>query len=87
LSPKLHNGSIFLGPFATLSGSIYIHGIKKDSSCPNSVGVPLLGVSSMQFFSNTGPYAGETPTLVGPGQAFIRNGGDKDTTDPVFIGW
>jgi hypothetical protein len=87
LSPKLHNGSIFLGPFATLSGSIYIHGIKKDSSCPNSVGVPLLGVSSMQFFSNTGPYAGETPTLVGPGQAFIRNGGDKDTADPVFIGW
>jgi hypothetical protein len=89
LSSKLHNGPIFL---TTPSGSIYIHGIKKDSSCPNSVGVPLLGVSSMQFFSNTGPFAGETPTLVGPGQAYIRDASDNatskvNTTNPVFIGW
>jgi len=90
ISPKLHIASQIANPFVNLStpgGSIYVHGRQKTGSCANSAGVPLLGVMSMQFVSPSGPFVGETPTAVGPGQAYIKNAGDQDTINPIFINW
>lgn len=68
------------------AGSVYIHG-RQNAACPGSTGVPLIGVMSMQFSSSTGPVAGAAPTGVGPGQAYVRDANDVNTTSPVSIEW
>jgi hypothetical protein len=90
LSSKLNIAASKSNPFikfATPGGSIYIHGRQQSRECPESTGVPLLGVMSKQLFSNTGPFVGETPTAVGPGQAYVRDSADQNTSNPVSITW
>jgi hypothetical protein len=71
---------------ATPGGSIYIHG-KEDTGCVGSIGVPLIGVMSMQFMSSTGPIAAVPPTAVGPGQAYVKDAADANTATPISINW
>jgi len=71
---------------ATPGGSIYIHG-KQDTRCTGSLGVPLIGVMSMQFMSVTGPIAAVPPTAVGPGQAYVKDAADANTATPISIQW
>lgn len=84
-STKLHVPSSQLNPFVnnnTPGGSILVHG-RQNENCEGSQGIPLLGVMSMQFTSGSGPVAGGTPTAVGPGQGYVRDGNDNNTTTPV----
>jgi hypothetical protein len=88
LSPKLQ----FLGPnrfvnLFTPTGSFTVHGRQDTGKCLGSTGVPLLGVMSMQFFSKTGVHVGETPTAVGPGQGYVKDGSDANTTTPIVVTW
>jgi hypothetical protein len=93
-SEPLISSKLFLAPdvanpfvnLATPGGSIYIHG-KQDARCTGSFGVPLIGVMSMQFMSSTGPIAGVPPTTVGPGQAYVKDAADVNTTTPISIQW
>jgi hypothetical protein len=70
---------------ATPGGSIYIHG-KAGGGCAGN-GVPLIGVMSMQFMSTTGPIVGVPPTAIGPGQAYVRDAADDNTSTPISITW
>jgi len=83
LAPDVANPFVNL---ATPGGSVYIHG-KQDDRCTGSSGVPLIGVMSMQFMSGTGPVAGVPPTAVGPGQAYVKDADDVNTTTPISIQW
>ena len=87
-SSKLHLSG--LNPFvnlATPSGNITIHGKQNIANCPSSVGMPLLGVMSMQFYCSAGPFVGETPTGVGPGQGYIKDASEAYTADAVTFTW
>lgn len=91
VSPKLHfaNSNPFVN-LPTRGGYLLVDGKQKTSAnaCPGSIGVPLLGVMSMQFNNATGPFAGETPTAVAPGQAYRQDASEQDiTTDPITITW
>lgn len=87
--PKVHLVAGAENPFthmSTRSGTIYVHG-RKQAACAGSVGSPLLGVMSMRLYSGDGPVVGVAPTAIGPGQAYIRNANDVNTSTPVSITW
>lgn len=89
VSSKLHLAGGIDNPFThsvTPAGGIVLHG-KQKSLCPGSVGSPLLGVMSMQVYSDAGPVVGVTPTAVGPGQAYIQDASGNNTTTPISITW
>ncbi len=88
-SSKLHNppsGNPFVN-LASPGGTIYIHGKQDSTKCAGSVGMPLVGVMSVQFGSSTGPYVGEAPTAIGPGQAYLKDANDVYTSEAVSITW
>jgi hypothetical protein len=102
LSSKLHlPGPNPFVNLATPGGSFTVHGKQNSASCPSSKGIPLLGVMSMQFCYDSGVhaggpqptlacsgiFAGDTPTALGPGQAYLKDADDNYTSTPVTITW
>jgi len=88
LSTKMHIIGSTINPYTNIAspgGNIYIHGKQETGSCVDSMGVPLIGVMSMQLSSSTGPVVGATPTGIGPGQAYIKDGNDANTSTPIVI--
>jgi hypothetical protein len=90
ISTKLNIIGSTSNPFTSISspgGNIYIHG-KQNVSCTGSTSVPLVGVMSTQYFSDTGVFTGATPTAVGPGQGYVRDSNDsRYTSTPILINW
>jgi hypothetical protein len=71
---------------ATPRGMVLVHG-RVSTADPGTLGVPLIGVLSMQFGSAGGPVANGTATTVGFGQGYLKDVNDAFTATPVDILW